>query len=152
MRGKHAWRHDGGSGEGLIPAHAGKTYALSVRLIVSEAHPRACGENRVNIYFRVKGEGSSPRMRGKQVNSLAMSVDLGLIPAHAGKTPCEVVPVVISGAHPRACGENCISPAGLPASHGSSPRMRGKLAPRMADCWEFGLIPAHAGKTYRLKK
>ena len=50
-------------------------------------------------------------------------------------------------AHPRACGENNLSPDPLPAATGSSPRVRGKRRGLRPQIRGRGLIPARAGKT-----
>ena len=150
MRGKHGPLRSGDMVEGLIPAHAGKTVvALSSRL-QRWAHPRACGENSTRISMYAKTSGSSPRMRGKHEAPVEEAPAEGLIPAHAGKTAAQSAAGWIQRAHPRACGENRKSLYDLGLARGSSPRMRGKL-PKSA-IWRRwgGLIPAHAGKTYRI--
>ena len=95
--------------------------------------------------------GSSPRMRGKPMSKTCCASAIGLIPAHAGKTPNGWLMCDGQRAHPRACGENflIVSKNILPA--GSSPRMRGKLYPGGAAYSRTGLIPAHAGKTQQIK-
>ena len=50
-------------------------------------------------------------------------------------------------AHPRACGENLLLLSRIARPAGSSPRVRGKPAPPVADRPAGGLIPARAGKT-----
>ena len=168
MRGKHAWRHDGGSGEGLIPAHAGKTEDALISSMGLPAHPRACGENGIASPSRLMRQwlipahagktsagraarstapGSSPRMRGKQCLPLPRPSVTGLIPAHAGKTLDYIAQAYKTEAHPRACGENTFRLLWWVEQRGSSPRMRGK--PRNCGDGRLyqGLIPAHAGKT-----
>ena len=93
---------------GLIPAHAGKTHDAILNQIYAQAHPRACGENGEFLGEAFEEEGSSPRMRGKQNFIRRASTEIGLIPAHAGKTDDEVGVPLVEGAHPRACGENNI--------------------------------------------
>ena len=93
--------------------------------------------------------GSSPRVRGKPVLHRVIQGHRGLIPACAGKTGQRSVPRLITGAHPRVCGENRASWKRRRRCSGSSPRVRGKL-----DAWndtaeDGGLIPACAGKTHR---
>ena len=91
---------------GLIPAHAGKTCLIALRLESDRAHPRACGENNL-LQERMKTvQGSSPRMRGKPQTVNNITGDTGLIPAHAGKTPFGGFISSLTWAHPRACGEN----------------------------------------------
>ena len=70
----------------LIPAHAGKTATGNAYIKVERAHPRACGENLLGGSCRMRGGGSSPRMRGKLVSTSIVIAVRGLIPAHAGKT------------------------------------------------------------------
>ena len=86
-------------------------------------------------------------MRGKLHAFTATPNQLGLIPAHAGKTLIAALPTIIQKAHPRACGENVFHdvPPFLP--EGSSPRMRGKLDSSFSAVCLWRLIPAHAGKT-----
>ena len=74
---------------------------------------------------------------------------LGLIPAHAGKTTRQRVARSQAKAHPRACGENFAELHRASRRGGSSPRMRGKLPNITENVFNRGLIPAHAGKTYR---
>ena len=73
-------------GQGLIPAHAGKTVLAAARPVEYKAHPRSRGEN--SVYHMTGG------------------TEARLIPAHAGKTPRR--PSATSGprAHPRSRGEN----------------------------------------------
>ena len=73
--------------EGLIPAHAGKTGVSFIELQGAWAHPRSRGENAgLSEAFR-RGRGSSPLTRGKPQEQRAPPEQVGLIPAHAGKTP-----------------------------------------------------------------
>ena len=88
-------------------------------------------------------------MRGKQNFIRRASTEIGLIPAHAGKTATSVSGESAGAAHPRACGENYSSSSGRSGSTGSSPRMRGKLFGGGQITEERGLIPAHAGKTHK---
>ena len=136
-----------GGGDGLIPAHAGKTHSSFGRNEGRPAHPRSRGENvKVSVVAETKS-GSSPLTRGKRL--LATSVDSmrGLIPAHAGKTG----PVWPLGpgkwAHPRSRGENPPRLSVDAPHEGSSPLTRGKRSRAWSPTPTPGLIPAHAGKT-----
>ena len=133
---------------GLIPARAGKTQGAVGAEGQGEAHPRACGENKV---LRSRGggpPGSSPRVRGKLVRAVNAVHTSGLIPARAGKTVHRRRRHRGRSAHPRACGENSSVRAPVPATTGSSPRVRGKLSLSSRCHWDGGLIPARAGKTF----
>ena len=132
----------------LIPARAGKTAFVAWRCDVRQAHPRACGENRLSLVRAPPLSGSSPRVRGKLGAGAPGCGGAGLIPARAGKTVVPFLGLVSSAAHPRACGENgtCVKPPGRMS--GSSPRVRGKLSTSQATISREGLIPARAGKTH----
>ena len=86
-RGKLAQLADLVAWEGLIPAHAGKTVNARRAACARRAHPRSRGENAEYKALDALDEGSSPLTRGKR-EPLGWLVDVvGLIPAHAGKTP-----------------------------------------------------------------
>ena len=86
-------------------------------------------------------------MRGKQIEAAPHGERDGITPAHAGKTQWYELRHHRRRDHPRACGEN--SPWLLfdKGIRGSPPRMRGKLCAVSSDCADFGITPAHAGKT-----
>ena len=71
----------------------------------------------------------------------------GLIPAHAGKTPCPASSHSSRRAHPRSRGENVLTIVGAAVSWGSSPLTRGKRDELLQRLRVRRLIPAHAGKT-----
>ena len=91
--------------------------------------------------------GSSPLTRGKRLFRLDRLDRRRLIPAHAGKTLLNRVPLNALSAHPRSRGENCGPHARRHDPRGSSPLTRGKLGQRNRVDPEARLIPAHAGKT-----
>ena len=93
--------------------------------------------------------GSSPRVRGKQTRHSRGRLQVGLIPACAGKTSDPPISPLSHRAHPRVCGENAIARAAGPGFEGSSPRVRGKHRFGVGIRTERGLIPACAGKTSR---
>ena len=147
VRGKPPLEEDAPVGGGLIPARAGKTRRGGGAGCSLRAHPRACGENWERAPGGVWERGSSPRVRGKLGAPHRRKRLFGLIPARAGKTSAGVVAMRVSGAHPRACGEN-----GRPIIHsanaaGSSPRVRGKPTRVRVESLVLRLIPARAGKT-----
>ena len=132
---------------GLIPACAGKTTNRTIATKNNRAHPRVCGENFFRLFPRVRGFGSSPRVRGKQACVWVGMIRSRLIPACAGKTSTTECGKSWIGAHPRVCGENTTHLMLMMALPGSSPRVRGKLNPDRAPGRRLGLIPACAGKT-----
>ena len=70
--------------------------------------------------------GSSPRGRGKRVDTTTVIVCNGLIPARAGKTRSPGNFALKKKAHPRAGGENIAGDYDRYREWGSSPRGRGK--------------------------
>mgnify|MGYP001740833971 CR=1 FL=1 len=90
-------------------------------------------------------------MRGKQDRAGGNHGIAGLIPAHTGKTMKGPRSSASWWAHPRSCGENRDGIMEQIVSVGSSPLTRGKLGNRLLARVVGGLIPAHAGKTLRLK-
>ena len=131
----------------LIPTHAGKTYGTPVKLIHWPAHPRSRGENHPRLSMVFTRAGSSPLTRGKRHLRECTRRPLGLIPAHAGKTPARVGMRKAEQAHPRSRGENGERGATGGRGLGSSPLTRGKLRDEWRTVLRHGLIPAHAGKT-----
>ena len=111
---------------GLIPAHAGKTSSLSASRSRPWAHPRSRGENVVLENRFGMGEGSSPLTRGKLHRLCRDRLDLGLIPAHAGKTQLGRHVDSQVRAHPRSRGENLDVVSLYLIGVGSSPLTRGK--------------------------
>ena len=86
-------------------------------------------------------------MRGKHGRGSRTAVDMGITPAHAGKTSKSPNRIMSTRDHPRACGENhCIIPKNN-VTLGSPPRMRGKPTPSRISSNSPRITPAHAGKT-----
>ena len=138
-------------GEGLIPAHAGKTRSMLDASRGRAAHPRSRGENVVEPVWTNVSAGSSPLTRGKHTPLAGQRPVSGLIPAHAGKTRPRRVIRDPRPAHPRSRGENIQSPSDEAPPAGSSPLTRGKLGFSCGRFKNHGLIPAHAGKTFAVR-
>ena len=148
-RGKPVGSTDEHSDPRLIPAHAGKTRVCPRRRAPAAAHPRSRGENGASSGPACRIQGSSPLTRGKQVLGALPRGQPGLIPAHAGKTGPGPSGPISNKAHPRSRGENITWIAQLITSCGSSPLTRGKPVMQLSSAFSPGLIPAHAGKTWK---
>ena len=111
------------------------------------AHPRSRGENSAPGCGCRHRRGSSPLTRGKLRTTPTMIANAGLIPAHAGKTIDARPRGPLMRAHPRSRGENWAASSWRGRAVGSSPLTRGKLRPGCDGAHDWGLIPAHAGKT-----
>ena len=146
-RGKPEKTRDADNGPRLIPAHAGKTLRDVPFRRVGTAHPRSRGENFLLSDGSKLTSGSSPLTRGKHRRPARDRRRVGLIPAHAGKTPEHAVTKPCAWAHPRSRGENPGGGQPCGPTRGSSPLTRGKLCDSAGEGLAERLIPAHAGKT-----
>ena len=86
MRGKLIGDYGARGRGGITPAHAGKTQLCSKNVYSKWDHPRACGENMLDVTLADETRGSPPRMRGKQDSGDYDAGSAGITPAHAGKT------------------------------------------------------------------
>ena len=73
-------------GRGIIPAHAGSTNQVFIRVLTVV--------------------GSSPRMRGAQSGLTRVDGSCRIIPAYAGSTTHNAGRDTDRGDHPRVCGEH----------------------------------------------
>ena len=140
MRGSHYESGRKIPDEGIIPAHAGLTWALEQQFFSPRDHPRACGAHYFLFSKFRASKGSSPRMRGSPIAGARSCCAPGIIPAHAGLTSCCPIFIGKHGAHHKGAG-------GIAKVQGSSPRMRGSLEHTGVRLVVPGIIPAHAGLT-----
>ena len=147
MRGKWTDDYNRDMRRRIIPAHAGQTIVWVCRRYRNPDHPRACGANKGFGILDTLDEGSSPRMRGKQLSILFARKPARIIPAHAGQTFHGRRGSAQDPDHPRACGANFVILNVVHELRGSSPRMRGKRRRCRGCIVVFRIIPAHAGQT-----
>ena len=69
-------------------------------------HPRMCGEHLLQVVQRPRRTGSSPHVRGARIVVDWTVYDPGIIPACAGSTQRNRDYCLLSGDHPRMCGEH----------------------------------------------
>ena len=134
-----------------IPAHAGKTAYYWGPNHWAKEHPRARGENVLLSSRCAVRVGTSPRTRGKLTSRYRASHVWRNIPAHAGKTPRNIISESTMQEHPRARGENKGNELTQVMGSGTSPRTRGKLPFHGPHLPSTRNIPAHAGKTIPIK-
>ncbi len=112
---------------GSTPARAGKTPSRGQKSSSGTVHSRACGKNVEENADAVYGAWSTPARAGKT--------------RHGGGTrPCRKV-------HSRACGKNQEAVFVFLIVEGPLPRVREKLAGKIAHIACPGSTPARAGKT-----
>ena len=146
MRGKAVPTFAGQAGNGITPAHAGKSHPSQCNCIPLRDHPRTCGEKKICSIHGCILVGSPPHMRGKAVNFAYRLRARGITPAHAGKSFPYRIPRLAGWDHPRTCGEKCAIEYFSHSNQGSPPHMRGKVRHNRARGTHDGITPAHAGK------
>ena len=134
---------------GLIPAHAGSTIGAPSQGSPPAAHPRSRGEHLLTASLARKVFGSSPLTRGARGCYSPSMPPVRLIPAHAGSTNFPLNSPQVGRAHPRSRGEHHIALVFCDPGAGSSPLTRGARRFRRRRARPRGLIPAHAGSTWR---
>ena len=148
VRGKGPPGNDRAAHRGITPACAGKSGFSGVSASFRRDHPRVCGEKDVRTCKWTACPGSPPRVRGKVPGNDRMSNGCGITPACAGKSLLDTEKADPSKDHPRVCGEKSIPASSTGTSHGSPPRVRGKV-PLSIECgFCTGITPACAGKRY----
>ena len=132
---------------GIIPARAGSRAARSYITARTWDHPRACGEQSFLRQLIIVIVGSSPRVRGAELQSVRPALRDGIIPARAGSRRPMRGCSSHDRDHPRACGEQ--HPFGFLLQHrqGSSPRVRGAGVCRYRYHQRYRIIPARAGSS-----
>ena len=129
----------------FIPACAGNSRILRKSGSYYSVHPRVCGEQSRSNPRATPVTGSSPRVRGTDPLTLPEPHSDRFIPACAGNrigagSAGSAIPV-----HPRVCGEQTVSNRKHGSTIGSSPRVRGTVAPVAKLQRRQRFIPACAG-------
>ena len=132
----------------IIPAYAGSTSAISVRVLGHRDHPRIRGEHTRKTLTRADPAGSSPHTRGALDPRRRCIAILRIIPAYAGSTALEDRDDALHRDHPRIRGEHSATHETTLTMPGSSPHTRGALLRERAFVFPFRIIPAYAGSTW----
>ena len=90
---------------GITLAYAGKSDFRGTGSYRRRDHPRVCGEKHAVPVSAIWSAGSPPRVRGKASCILVSSSTVGITPAYAGKSVCNIPCANWQGDHPRVCGE-----------------------------------------------
>ena len=133
----------------ITPAYAGKSLHGKGRGGAAGDHPRICGEKKIERMVLMMAMGSPPHMRGKGYTRRAYRECPRITPAYAGKSCSFPDMPLLSGDHPRICGEKeWFRDENLEAP-GSPPHMRGKGRPHPDLFRRSGITPAYAGKSFQ---
>ena len=92
--------------------------------------------------------GLSPRVRGKQFDSVYTQATLGSIPACAGEAHQSGAYRQCLWVYPRVCGGSVMRRSSITRNPGLSPRVRGKQAGDGVKGGVKGSIPACAGEAW----
>ena len=147
MRGKARDRSRRSVVSGITPAHAGKSPSAGSFFAHGKDHPRPCGEKMSSAFCMISKYGSPPPMRGKALLDGFIGEDVGITPAHAGKSALRYSIVAKGSDHPRPCGEKPAASGRCAPRRGSPPPMRGKAGQRWQNWSRCRITPAHAGKS-----
>ena len=148
-RGKHSGPGRHGPGRRSIPAWAGETSDPASPSQVKMVYPRVGGGNMPGDSKKRKGEGLSPRGRGKLALSRPIATIGRSIPAWAGETRHGKSAHLDGQVYPRVGGGNHRGREEAPRLPGLSPRGRGKLYLAIGPVVHRRSIPAWAGETGR---
>ena len=147
VRGTRRFSHRWKPATWFIPAGAGNTPAELYLFTLGAVHPRGCGEHAMHPKFVPPFSGSSPRVRGTQVECQVAGGERRFIPAGAGNTSRQRHLKSSFPVHPRGCGEHYMRSVAVDYRRGSSPRVRGTPAATGATDQRCRFIPAGAGNT-----
>ena len=89
----------------FIPAPAGNRCPATRGPTTPPVHPRACGEQNIDLAVAGFTRGSSPRLRGTGYGQVYVAWVVRFIPAPAGNSPSGIANPSGVTVHPRACGE-----------------------------------------------
>ena len=135
----------------ITPAYAGKSNPDKGHAFYKKDHPRLCGEKEFTMSRRELQKGSPPPMRGKDALAACRQAQQRITPAYAGKSNYDGNACDKREDHPRLCGEKLTIRKSRKHRIGSPPPMRGKVHMCIVPSTAFGITPAYAGKSARIR-
>ena len=134
----------------FIPARAGIGRRAACPKGLHPVHPRSCGDRGTPDTWILRGNGSSPLVRGSGPCIPSTRPLNRFIPARAGIGIFMYVHLNLRAVHPRSCGDRCGRGSPIDLLAGSSPLVRGSAARLAHLCCCRRFIPARAGIGYAL--
>ena len=132
---------------GITPACAGNTSAMSSQSAACRDHPRMRGEYAFGLGAEEAGRGSPPHARGIRVSVPFTSSGSGITPACAGNTMTSWFLSTANRDHPRMRGEYTKTRIHDLEERGSPPHARGIRLGSHSQLSQHGITPACAGNT-----
>ena len=149
VRGNRDRAHRGCRCSGSIPASAGEPIHRLDGKRAARVYPRECGGTSTSSCRWCWRRGLSPRVRGNPWQRHRRGRALGSIPASAGEPSTPLTTTPPPWVYPRECGGTEAQLAGMVASAGLSPRVRGNRGAASRHGRQRGSIPASAGEPPR---
>ncbi len=145
MRGTGYWNGPSRWYDRIIPGRAGNRNMNYANSTASLDHPRARGEQWVQLAIRGASGGSSPGVRGTEGCAMVQRNNHRIIPGRAGNSCLSVFMSLVWADHPRACGEQWRRRIPLHDHVGSSPGVRGTAQAQPLKATLLRIIPGRAG-------
>ena len=132
-------------GQGITPACAGNRRYAGWGGRRGADHPRVCGEQASAPQQIIQSMGSPPRVRGTVGPGGMRLFPARITPACAGNSMAHYAVFLLSGDHPRVCGEQLAGRFDYILLKGSPPRVRGTGFPPGIPPGPYRITPACAG-------
>ena len=131
----------------FIPTGVGNTLIIILFSILFSVHPHGCGEHTSTVKYSLLKIGSSPRVWGTLLISVALMRGFRFIPTGVGNTLLLTELWCYHAVHPHGCGEHLIITNNAPLFNGSSPRVWGTHPNYNVGAFPKRFIPTGVGNT-----
>ena len=138
--------------EGITPACAGNSFMAYSSAMLTQDHPRVCGEQHTLATTAGGAGGSPPRVRGTAQKNVSSSHPARITPACAGNSGCAPQSIAAGWDHPRVCGEQIMTDRKSIRRLGSPPRVRGTGTSIRRGSRHSRITPACAGNRPRRQR
>ena len=136
----------------IIPTRVGTSLLHRLLSVRHRDHPHACGDKFLLIKRCLYKLGSSPRVWGQAQLSIGFLIPLRIIPTRVGTRLSPMIVRKHLQDHPHACGDKRYSAICFASYQGSSPRVWGQAAIKMALGSADRIIPTRVGTSSSVKR